>query len=195
MLRFFGFGFITTHMNPKTLNSLTETPGQNALDKQTTYKLLFDGSQKSLADQRKSVAEIRQRTGIMLSASGIVTAFFISTAFSSGSKIGWSNPVLWLIFLAIILTILCFLVFALILWVHQGWWFGFSTEDFVSDYLADCQTVSLSEIYYRLALRAAKAEKSNSQKLHTLYNRFKIGIILFMTQNVVWSIVLIVKII
>jgi hypothetical protein len=184
------------------------------------YALLFSEAVRSLAAQEASVDELRTRSGVMMSAAGVVSAFLGSaalTAFSDattntaptsatprlivGILIGSpaATPIdtrlVIVIFLgvalAITLTLLSTLLFVSLL-LSRGWTFRVESRKLLAGYVERKPPATLAEIHRSLAYFFAEAHEKNGMALARLNVRFNRAARLFIAEIVVWFSVLVV---
>ena len=172
-----------------------------------SYALLLNEAIRALSAQETAVDELRTRSGVMLSAAGVVSAFLGSaalTAVSNASAKSAASPSLppdppffilgmyMTILVAIVLTIVSSAVFVMILRT-KSWVFQSKTKSLLGDYIETDPPASLSEIQRSLAWYMAESEEANGETLGRLYKWFNRGAIIFVIELVVWFLILAVR--
>jgi hypothetical protein len=155
-----------------------------------SYELLFREAARSLSAQESSVDELRSRCGVMLSATGVVSAFLgsvvISGLFGTGGR-----PTEFVsngIKLAVLLTILSSVAFVVPI-APMKWRFRVSVQKVLADYVEATPPKPLTEIHRSLAWYFSDAEEANSTKLRRLYWLMTVGASLFVAELLVWFVV------
>jgi hypothetical protein len=158
-----------------------------------SYALLFAEARRSLAAQESSVDELRSRCGVMLSATGVMSAFLGAVVMSGlldpSARVGPSEFVTNGIKLAVGLAILASVCFVVPL-APRSWTFRLSAKRLLADYIETDPPASVAEIHRSLAWYFSQAETDNAGKLSVLYWMMTVGGALFIAELVVWFLVL-----
>jgi hypothetical protein len=168
-----------------------------------SYALLYDEAVRSLAAQEASVDELRSRSGVMLSAGGVVAAFLASAALTAVPNTGANSGttaatptdprvLYFAIMVAVALTIVSSAIFVAILRT-TAWKFHPDTKSLLTNYIEADEPASLAEIHRSLAWYMDEALDKNRSTLDRLYRAFNGGAILFVAEMVVWFLILAVR--
>ncbi len=168
------------------------------------YALVLGEAIRALSAQEKAVDELRTRSGVMLSAAGVVSAFLGSAALTAVSNASAKSaaspstpqdpPMLVLgmyvaILAAVVLTIGSSAVFVMILRT-QSWVFQSKTKSLLADYVEADPPASLAELQRSLAWYMSDSEEKNRVTLDRLYGWFNWGAVIFVVELVVWFLIL-----
>lgn len=146
-------------------------------------KLLYNSAESSLKEQRRSLDELRSRTGALLSASSISNAFLAAVAAPESEA--WHLPVRY--FFAVIPFGLSFLACISILWYSGGWRFSLNTniarEQFPNEVASSADYAALAELFESM-------NDTNERKLDRRSRTFSFAAAMLFVSVVAWLVLI-----
>jgi hypothetical protein len=142
------------------------------------YKLAYDEAVRAIEGQREAVDEIRTRSGVLLSATAIVTGFLGPPALQGGPTL-----VAW-VAAGLLVASVAMAVYVLL--PTDGWRFAVGTKLLLSGYIETEPTASMQELYRSLAWYLESNWESNKTMLAKRYDWFTFAAVLLVSETMVW---------
>jgi hypothetical protein len=163
------------------------SPDVQATWEQVVATPLYEGAVRRLDQQKASVDELRNRTGVLLSAVTIATSF-LGGAAAMGRGTGFHSEFLLGILPFAVVVILC----AYILSPRKGWVFALSIEQIQAEG-ADrpAGSVTGKQVRYWLASTMSKHARKNQQQIDKLYWIFNVALVALITEVIAWLVVIV----
>ncbi|MEO6194128.1 MAG: hypothetical protein ABIS20_14055 [Thermoanaerobaculia bacterium] len=148
---------------------------------ETPLELAYDSAVQALARQSTNLDELRARTGVLLAAASVSTAYLGSEALK-GSHAGYFD---WL-------AVVCFfgvgIMAVIILWPRSGWLFVVDAVSLIRDYIDLANPPELERIRRELALHFGYNYRYNQKRLDFLYWCVQLASFLLVVEIVAWLI-------
>lgn len=157
-------------------------PGQ--LD---AYKLAYDEAVRAIEGQHSSVDEIRTRSGILLSATTIVTGFLGPNALMAGNQSTVAWVAAW-VAAGLLLATVAPIVYVLL--PTDGWKFVVGTKMLLSGYIETDPPASMEELYRSVAWFLEDGWESNKKMLAVRYEWFTFAALMLVGETMAWLIAL-----
>jgi hypothetical protein len=164
----------------RTIHGMAE-PGE--LD---AYKLVYDEAVRAIEGQRAAVDEIRTRSGILLSATSIITGFLGPAALQPGSP-------LLIAFIAAALLLLSVVPVIFVLLPTQGWAFSLGTKLLLGGYVETDPPASMKETYRSLAWFLEVDWEANKDMLVVRYRLFTLAAVALVGETMVWLLAIAIR--
>lgn len=143
------------------------------------YAFIYDEAVRKIAAQRSDLAELRKRTGVILSAAAISTAFFGGSVLEQEA-----------LTLRATVAIACFVLSAgavlLVLLPRGDWKFDFGADTLIHSYVEGSDRVRLQKLHRELALRHEENWKHNEKLMAELHRRFLGAIVFLVLEILAW---------
>lgn len=143
------------------------------------YEVAFDLAVKNAEREEAALDELRQRTGVLMSAAAIGTSF-LGAAAAQPTQIGLFAVIALTLF--VIVEAIC----VVILLPRGKWGFLSSGALVISKYIETANTASMPELYRGLAMDMSKRSKGNRETLSRLYRAFGVAGILLLLEVLAW---------
>ena len=134
-------------------------------------RFIWEESLRGVERQIRSLDEVRNRTGVLVMAGSISTAFLASAVLANG---GQFRLLTWIGFLAFVVL---GLLAAWILRPQSEWKFHRKASELIDDHLRGANQSSMDEIYGGLARQLESDYAHNALKLDRLYRFLEISCI------------------
>ena len=147
--------------------------------------LVYDESVRGLDMQSTSIDELRSRTGVLLAAASVASAFLGATALQHHHVLYWVSVVAILLFVATIVLCLC------VLWPSEVWEFAFNARTLDDWYFAkdgDAEEVTASDMARQMARSNADSREGNKAHLKCRFELFRFASIALGLNLVFWLI-------
>jgi hypothetical protein len=141
-------------------------------------RLAYDESVRGLNMQSTAVDELRSRTGVLIAAATVASAFLGSTALARHSATYWANIFGLLAFVAVIGLSLG------VLWPSEDWEFVYDPEILDDDYFA--QDVEATEMCRAMSLGNAGSHRRNQSKLNGRFRMFRLASVALLLDVLLW---------
>lgn len=145
--------------------------------------MLYNSAAHSLQEQRRSLDELRTRTGALLSASSISNAFLGAVAARGTGQFHLPRQFLW----ALIPFVLSLLACLAVLWYSRGWEFSLRAD--VVRKLIPVET-PLKEVYVLLTKQLESMNDSNEDKLQKRSILFGVAALTLFFSVVAWLVLI-----
>jgi hypothetical protein len=143
-------------------------------------KLAYDESIRGLNMQSTAVDELRSRTGVLIAAATVASAFLGSAALEGHATSYWANILGLLTFIVVIGLSLG------VLWPSETWEFVYDPEVLDRDYYVG--DVDVTEMCRAMSLGNSASHRQNQSKLNGRFRLFRfasvallIGVLLWLT--------------
>ena len=150
---------------------------------ETPYDVAYEAAVNALTHQSAALDELRARTGVLLAAASVSTAFLGSEALKSSNASAFD----WL-------AVVCFFgvgtAAVCILWPREGWKFVVDPAILVQSYIEIEDPPGLDKIKRDIALHLGNHYKANQKRLNSLFWWFQLGCVLLVVEIVSWLIAL-----
>lgn len=151
---------------------------------ETPLDLVFDEARRSVDYQASSLDELRSRTGNLLAAASVTTAFLGARVFDSG------HPLTFWGWLAVLLFFLSGIVVVLILRPQTGWIFTLNAKKLIDGYIDASPPADLETMRRNLALHLHDHSRKNEVILNSLYRLFNFSCFLVVLTVISWLVAL-----
>jgi len=141
-------------------------------------QLAYDESVRGLDIQSSSIDELRSRTGVLLAAASIASAFLGATALKHHHVLYWVSVVAIILFVAAIFFCLS------VLWPSEDWEFAYNARTLDTEYFA--KDVDASEMCRAMALGNADSRKVNGEKLKRRFTPFRCACVALVANIIMW---------
>ena len=125
--------------------------------------------------------ELRSRAGVLIAAAAITTSFFGSRAITGDGLSVWVLAVA-----AFIVVGGCVLT---VLWPRSDWSFNASAAEVIAEYI-EPEAIEFSLVQRDLALHRSAAYDANARQLGSLFQVFRIGLIVLVVEVAAWVVAL-----
>jgi hypothetical protein len=141
-------------------------------------RLAYDESIRGLNMQSTAVDELRSRTGVLIAAATVASAFLGSVALARHSATYWANILGLLAFVAVI-------GFSLgVLWPSEDWEFVYDPEILDDDYFA--QDVEATEMCRAMSLGNASSHRRNQSQLNGRFRMLRLASVALLLDVLLW---------
>jgi hypothetical protein len=141
-------------------------------------KLAYDESIRGLNLQSTAVDELRSRTGVLIAAATVASAFLGSAALARHPASYWANILGLLAFIAVIGLSLG------VLWPSEDWEFVYDPEVLDEDYFV--REVEVTEMCRAMSLGNAGSHHENQGKLNGRFKLFRLASIALLLDILLW---------
>jgi hypothetical protein len=128
-------------------------------------KMIYDESVRGLDMQSATLDELRNRTGVLLAAAALSSAFLGATALQRHHVLYWATVLATLLFVGSV--ILCLAV----LWPSEDWEFAFNARTLDETYIAS--GVDGTAMCRSMALGNGRSRDVNREKLRCRFKLFR----------------------
>jgi hypothetical protein len=141
-------------------------------------KLAYDESIRGLNMQSTAVDELRSRTGVLIAAATVASAFLGSAALARHPASYWANILGLLAFIAVIGLSLG------VLWPSEDWEFVYDPEVLDEDYFVG--EVDVTEMCRAMSLGNAGSHQKNQGKLNGRFKLFRFASVALLIDVLLW---------
>jgi hypothetical protein len=144
--------------------------------------LAYNESVRAWALQSSVLDEVRSRSGVLVSAASVSSAFLGSQAVAS--KQPWAGANLAAIAVFGVVILLCIYV----LWPAKSWIFVHNSERLIETYLKDDTTAN--DMYERMTIDNARYRRKNSKRIEYRFLAFRIACFGLAAEIILWLVAL-----
>jgi hypothetical protein len=141
-------------------------------------KLAYEESVRGLDMQNETLNELHSRTGIVIAAATVASAFLGAAALQRHPPEYWLNVLGLIAFAAT--TFLCLSV----LWPSEDWEFSFDARELDDDYYA--VDADPTEMCRAMSLSNAKSLEVNNEKLEQRFKMFRFACVALAADILLW---------
>jgi uncharacterized membrane protein YfcA len=138
---------------------------KTALAEDPRFKLIYEEAIRGWTLQSSVLDELRNRTGILLSAASVASAFLGSADLTRHPSASWLSALAFVAFAVVV--VLCVYV----LWPTKGWCFAHESGAVTREYIKKGK--SLDYMYENLARAADNHWTENDEKLKYMFSAFR----------------------
>lgn len=147
-------------------------------DIDSRVKLAYEESVRGLDRQNETLNELHSRTGVVIAAATVASAFLGAAALQRHPPEYWPNVLGLIVFAAT--TLLCLSV----IWPSEDWEFSFDARDLDDDYYAiDAEP---TEMCRAMSLSNAESLEGNNEKLERRFKVFRFACMALAADILLW---------